>query len=138
MRPPFLPLPVLLLSLAALIPAGCHSKPPPPRLAVTGTLNYGQFEVTPGCTIEVRLDDVSRSDAPAYPLARELISPRESAPIPFTLHYDPAQVDPAHRYAVSARITCGGDLVLVTDTAFPVLTQGHPATVAVTLVPARK
>ncbi|MBN8248399.1 MAG: YbaY family lipoprotein [Verrucomicrobia bacterium] len=133
-----LPLPTALLTLSVLLLAGCHSKPPPPRLAITGTLNYDQVVVTPGCTIEVRLNDVSRADAPAFTLALERISPRESAPIPFTLHYDPLQVDPSHRYVVAARITCGDALVLVTDTAFPVLTQGHPSTVAVTLVAAGK
>lgn len=131
-------LPVLIAALTAGVLSGCHTKPPAPRLAVTGTLNYNTMVVTPGCTIEVRLEDVSKADAPAFTLARELISPHESSPIPFTLHYDPAQVDPTHRYAVSSSITCGAELVLITDTAYPVLTQGHPSTVAVTLVPAKR
>jgi len=133
-----LPLPVALLTLATLALAGCHSKPPPPRLAVTGTLSYDQFVVTPGCTIEVRLNDVTKAGAPAFTLALERISPRESSPIPFTLHYNPLDVDPSHRYVVAARITCGDELAMISDTAFPVLTQGHPSTVAVTLVPAKK
>jgi len=125
------------LALAALACAGCQSKPPAPRLTLTGTLNYDQFVVTPGCTIEVRLDDVSRADAPAFTIAREMIDPRESAPIPFTLHYDPISVDPTHRYTVSARIRCGGDLVMTTETAYPVLTQGHPSEANLILVPVK-
>ena len=123
----------LPLLVAGLLSAGCHTRPPEPRLLVTGTLNYDNFVVTPGCAIEVRLDDVSRADAPAITLAREFINPQASAPIPFTLRYVPSEIDPAHRYVVAARITCGGELQMVTDTAFPVITQGNPSTASVVL-----
>lgn len=115
--------------------AGCHSQPAELRLPVTGTLNYDNFEVTPGCTIEVRLNDVSRADAPAVTLAREFINPQASAPIPFTLMYMPSAINPAHRYVVAAKISCGGELMMITDKAFPVLTQGNPAAVQVVLKP---
>lgn len=121
------------LLVAGLLSAGCHTRPPEPRLLVTGTLNYDNFVVTPGCTIEVRLDDVSRADAPATTLAREFISPQASAPIPFTLRYVPSEIDPAHRYVVAARITCGGELQMVTDSAYPVITQGNPSTASLAL-----
>lgn len=123
------------LTLAALVSAGCHSRPPKPRPAVTGTLNYDNFVVTPGCTIEVRLDDVSRADAPAINLARQLIDSRESSPIPFKLHYEPSSIDPGHRYVVAAKISCSGELRMISDTAHPVLTQGNPVTVVVVLKP---
>lgn len=128
----------LALSVVLFAVAGCHSKPPAPRPKVTGTLQYDHLVVTPGCTIELRLDDVTLADAPAVNLALEYISPRETAPIPFELHYTSKAINPAHRYVVAARILCGGELVLITDTAFPVLTQGHPTNVVVTLVPATR
>lgn len=129
------PVKSLFFAPALLLMAGCHTHPPELRLPVSGVLTYENFVVTPGCTIEVRLNDVSRADAPAVTLAREFISPQESVPIPFTLMYVPSEIDPAHRYVVSAKITCGGELMMVTTTAFPVLTQGNPATVQVVLKP---
>ncbi len=124
----------LLAALAALT-AGCQHESKKPRLAITGTLNYDNLVVTPGCRIEVLLDDVSRADAPATTLARQFISPRQSPPLPFTLYYEPAMIDPAHRYVVSARISCGDQLEMITDTAYPVLTQGNPSTATVVLKP---
>lgn len=121
------------LLVAGLLSAGCHSRPPEPRLLVTGTLNYDNFVVTPGCTIEVRLDDVSLADAPATTLAREFINPQASAPIPFTLRYVASEIDPAHRYTVAARITCGGELQMATDSAYPVITLGNPSTASLVL-----
>lgn len=123
------------LLAAAVTLVGCHHKPKP-RPAVTGTLNYDKFVVTPGCSIEVRLDDVTVTNTPEFSLARQYIDPRESSPIPFTLHYQPKTIDPAHKYAVSARITCGTELRMISDSSVPVLTQGNPTQITLNLKPA--
>lgn len=125
----------ICLLVAAVALVGCHHKPKP-RPAVTGTLNYDKFVVTPGCSIEVRLDDVTVTNTPEFSLARQYIDPRESSPIPFTLHYEPKSIDPAHKYAVSARINCGAELRMISDSSVPVLTQGNPTEIKVTLKPA--
>lgn len=123
----------LLAAAVALV--GCHHKPKP-RPAVTGTLNYDKFVVTPGCSIEVRLDDVTVTNTPEFSLARQYIDPRESSPIPFRLHYEPKSINQAHKYAVSARISCGAELRMISDGSVPVLTQGNPTQINLTLKPA--
>jgi len=124
----------LLPVLAALVvTTGCGHKPNPPRPAVTGTLTYPNLIVTPGCTAEVQLNDVTATNAPAFTLARAFISPRETAPLPFELHYTAKNILPDHRYVILAKITCGAQLVLITDPNVPVLTQGNPTNVTITL-----
>lgn len=126
-------IPPLLVALSAFV-GGCHT-PQEPRLTITGTLNYDNFVVTPGCTIDVRLDDVTRADAPAITVSRQFINPRQSSPLPFDLFYTPSTIDQSHRYVIAARISCGGELLLTTDTAYPVLTMGNPTTVSLVLKP---
>ncbi|MBL9172403.1 MAG: YbaY family lipoprotein [Verrucomicrobiales bacterium] len=124
-----------LLLVTASAAAGCHHKPKP-RPAVTGNLSYDQFVVTPGCSIEVRLDDVTVTNSPEFSLSRQFIDPRESSPIPFTLHYEPKSIDAAHKYAVSARISCGSELRMISEGSVPVLTFGNPTRIDLTLKPA--
>jgi putative lipoprotein len=49
-------------------------------------------------------------------------------PIPFELRYEPTRIDPKHQYTVSARILVDGQLRFISDTAYPVLGSGAPAT----------
>ena len=67
---------------------------------------------------EVRLDDVSRADAPATNMATQsFASEGRQVPFAFTLTVDRADIDPRHSYAVSARITdADGKLMFITDT----------------------
>lgn len=87
-----------------------------------------RIALPPGAVVYVRLDDVSRADAPATTLAEQTI-PTEGhqVPLPFSLRYDAAQVEPRHRYAIRAEIRGpGGALLWTTDAVHPVLTQGAP------------
>jgi len=127
---------VVVAALMAL--TGCGSNRPNPLPKIVGTLNYPGFVVTPGCNVDVRLDDVTVPDAPPTTLAHETINPRESSPLPFELHYDPKTLVPDHRYVVTARINCGAELVLIADPVVPVLTQGNPTTASVTMKRATK
>ena len=76
----------------------------------------------------VSLDDVSRADAPAINLGRQVITTTgQQVPIPFSIAYNPATIDPRFTYAVSARITApDGALLFITDTRYPVITNGAP------------
>jgi len=123
--------PVVLAALTAL--TGCGSNRPNPLPKIVGTLNYSGFVVTPGCNVDVRLDDVTIPDVPPNTLAHETINPREASPLPFELHYDPKSIRADHRYVVSARINCGAELVLMADPNVPVLTQGNPTVANVTM-----
>jgi putative lipoprotein len=124
-----------VLALAVLACATGASTPAPTpasRATVTGTVTYRErIALPPGATVTVRLQDVSRADAPAEVLAEDVIVPTTQVPIPFTLAYDPARIDTRHRYSVGVRIEVDGKLWFVSDTHNGVLTQGAPTHVDV-------
>jgi uncharacterized lipoprotein YbaY len=94
---------------------------------VTGTVTYRQrIAMPPGAVVEVSLLDVSRADAPAVVLDKQEIKPTAQVPIPFTLNYDPAQIDERHTYAVQARILVEGKLRFINTKRHAVITQGNP------------
>jgi len=45
------------------------------------------------------------------------------------LNFDPASIDPKHKYSVSARILVDGSLLFTNDKSYLVLTEGHPSLV---------
>jgi uncharacterized lipoprotein YbaY/membrane-bound inhibitor of C-type lysozyme len=102
---------------------------------VSGTVSYMVRMALPAdAVIEVKLQDVSRADAPAMVIAEEKITLGDrQAPVPFELKFDPAKIDPGHTYAVSARILIHGHLEFVSDKSYAVLTRGNPAHVALQL-----
>lgn len=122
--------PALLLAAGL---AGCGDAPEPvnkPEMAtLNGSVTYRErMMLRPDATITVRLQDVSRQDAPALLIAEQQISALgKSVPVPFSIEYDPARIDERYTYAVRAEIRGGdGALLWTTDTHHPVLTRGAP------------
>lgn len=104
---------------------------------VTGAVTYRpRIALPPDAVIEVNLVDVSRADVAAVTLASQtiLVGDRQ-VPIPFTLVYDPEQIDPRFSYAVQARITVKDQLRFITTTRTSVITQGNPTHVEVVVDP---
>jgi putative lipoprotein len=104
---------------------------------VTGTVTYRQRIALPSSAVViVHLQDVYLPDAPSPFLAeyKTTLGGRQ-VPIPFTLKFDPTKIDPKHPYAVEASILVHGKLRFTNDTAYLVLTQGHPAKIEMILVP---
>ncbi|MFO7169320.1 MAG: YbaY family lipoprotein [Chloroflexota bacterium] len=108
---------------------------PPTAATVTGTVTYRErIALPPDARVQVLLLDISRQDAPATQIAEALIEPgARQVPIPFTLTYDPRQIDERNTYAVRATIEAGGQLLFTTTEAVLVITQGHPTTVELVL-----
>ena len=104
---------------------------------VTGTVTYMvRMALPPTAVIEVRLLDVSLADAPAKVLAEEKISlGQRQVPVPFTLTFDPAKIEQNHTYSVSARILVNGELRLISDADYNVLTRGSPNRAELVLKP---
>ena len=98
----------------------------PPRTASASAL-------PPDAVFEATLEDVSKADAPAEVLGQARIERPGNPPIRFAIPYDPARINPSHRYAVRARILVGGELFFVTDRSYPVLTGGQGNEVALLL-----
>ena len=103
---------------------------PPKAQILRGTVTYRQrIALPPNAVVEVKLVDVSRADAPAITIAEQTIQTNgKQVPIPFTLSFDPNQINPKYRYAVQARITVDGTLRWINTTQYAVLTQGNPKT----------
>jgi putative lipoprotein len=142
--------PIALLALAAvLVVAGCrrapetpapggesapssaaHDTTPVPGTAtLTGAVFYLQRIALPeGAEVSVTLQDVTRADAPAVEIASTTVKAEgRQVPIPFTLAYEPAKIDPSKRYSLAARISNEGELLWISDAHTQVLTQGAPA-----------
>lgn len=102
---------------------------------VSGTVSYTQrIALPPAATLVVKLEDVSRADAPSTVIAETTIETAgQQVPIPFTLTYDPAQIEARNRYVVRAQIFYGDQLRWTSTTAYPVITQGNPTDVAIEL-----
>ena len=98
------------------------------QATLEGTVWYRQRSALPeDAVVEVSLLDVSRADAPATVLARTQIVPTTQVPIAFTLHYDAAQIQPAHSYALQAKILLGDALLFISTERYEVLTRNAPS-----------
>jgi len=104
---------------------------------ITGSVTYRVRMALPSiAAIDVRLEDVSRADAPATIVAENIFAAAgKQVPIPFQLPYSPGDIHPGHRYHVRAQIIAGEKLLFVTTTAYPVLTNGAPSMVNMVLQP---
>jgi len=118
------------LAVLSFLPIGHTAE----QAALSGTALYRErMLLPPGAVFEATLIDVSRADAPAKVIAiTQILGPRGS-PIKFKLRYDPARIQSEMMYSVRGRISVGGQLLFVTDTAHPVLTRGNPDTVQLLL-----
>ena len=119
--------------------APAASCPPTCPASVTGTVSYpGSAPLPPGAELTVRLEDVSRADAPSITIAERVIANPGQSPIPFEIGYDPADIDARFDYSIQATITQGDTLLFINDTVYSVLTWGHPSGVDMVLVSVRR
>ena len=120
------------ISTAAPAPA---RETPTPAASVTGTIAYpGDAALPPGAELTVRLEDVSRADAPSVTIAERVIANPGQSPIRFEIGYDPADIDDLFDYSIQATITHGDALLFINDTVYSVLTRGYPNSVDMVLV----
>ena len=103
-----------------------------PNAQLTGSVTYRErMALPPDAVIDVQLIDTSVADIAAQTVAADMINAEgRQVPVPFTLTYDPAKIEPAHRYSVRANIRSGDGMLMFSSTqAYPVLTHGAPAKV---------
>ncbi|MEJ2514954.1 MAG: YbaY family lipoprotein [Gammaproteobacteria bacterium] len=92
---------------------------------LTGTVTYRErMMLPPDAVIDVRLEDVSRADAPATVLASDQIQPDGAPPYGFRMEYDRASLMAGHSYALRARIESGGRLLFINDTRIDAFANG--------------
>jgi len=87
-----------------------------------------------GAVVTARVSDVSRMDAAAIVLAEATMTPTTAPPYGFELAVDPSRFDDRAQLSASARIEVDGELLFVSDTMCPVITNGAPTEVEVTVV----
>jgi len=113
------------------------TSPLPASATITGTVSYPtQPALPPDAMIVVQL--VNQSDCGVggcAVLSEQSVRPVGRGPTPFALAYDPAAIDSQWSYALDARISAPGRLDWRAEEASPVLTQGHSATVDISVVP---
>ena len=130
------------LLLACATPVGPSQSTPQTLqpVRVTGTITWRErIAVPPDADVIVRLQDVSRMDAPAAVLAEQRFKTEgRQPPYPFELTVDASRIDPRMRYTVAARVERNGALVFINDTSYPVITQGADYTANLLLVQVRR
>ena len=99
--------------------------------AVTGAVTYlVRMALPDDAVVTVSIHNAQLADAPPEMtlLGEQVIATAGSqVPIPFTVEYDPAAVQEGALYSIGARINDGaGNLLFVSTTVNPVITQGNP------------
>jgi uncharacterized lipoprotein YbaY/heat shock protein HslJ len=107
---------------------------------IIGTVSYRErIPLRPGSRLEIVLEDISQSDAPALQIARMERTDPGQVPIPFELEYEPEAIDPRMSYAIRARILApDGSLLFINDLQYPVNVQDADIHVEMLLVSARR
>ncbi|WP_420471992.1 YbaY family lipoprotein [Brevundimonas sp. FT23042] len=132
---------ILPLALTACAPASTAEQQRPPMThgmtVVNVTASYRErILLTTGHVLTVRVEDVSRADAPAVVLAdhTEVLDGR-APPYHVTIGVPTSEIDPRHTYAVRAEIRDPtGALRFTTDSRHAVLTRDAPAGADIMLV----
>jgi len=104
---------------------------------VMGTVGFMQpLEIPSGSTLTVQLQDTSLQDVAAKVLGETVITDFTVIPIPFSVAFDPTEIDTRFTYSISARITDeAGNLIFINTTAYNVITNNHPSVVEVIVEP---
>jgi putative lipoprotein len=126
------PLVVVAVAAFALVLGACGDDSDSPT--VTGTV-IAPPEAPPAdqlpadAVLTVTLEDISRADVAATMLSmQEIDLADESFPVAFELPYDLGDIAESNTYRVAARVTSSGDLLMISDTIIPVITNGAPTT----------
>ncbi|MFD4181278.1 YbaY family lipoprotein [Rhodococcus sp. NPDC058514] len=94
-------------------------------LTVRGNVLYRERIAFPeNAVVTVRLEDVSRADAPSTVLAEQRIEDATGVPVPFEVAAYRGAIDPRARLAVRAQIEVDGALRWTTDTVHPIPVEG--------------
>ena len=115
---------IIFIILATILIAGCANK-----ATVTGTVTYRERLALPpqGVVVSIKVEDVSRADAPAVTIGEQIIeNPGHQVPIPFEIEYNPDDIDERYIYAMRVRIEVDGELWFINTTRHQVITHGYP------------
>lgn len=102
--------------------AAAHAEPKELR----GDVIYRErIALPPDASVQVKLVDVSRADAPATVISEIQIKPAGQVPIAYTLSYDSDDILPGHDYALQARIERGDQLLFINTARHPAFASSN-------------
>lgn len=119
-----------LASLCIAVAAALCSCASPPPLAdpavITGAVRYEERGWLPwGSVTVVELVDLDVPPGRVSTIARATVR-RTVQPIPFSIAYDAARIDPSRAYGLTATISSPNQVLFGTPEPVPVLTGGAP------------
>ncbi|WP_218239903.1 YbaY family lipoprotein [Comamonas fluminis] len=125
----------LAFSAVAALAACAQTSSNADRTASVATMNTVEGKVSwrermalpPDAVLVVEVQDTSRADAPAQTIAQQAIRLQNlNPPYSYKVSVDPAKLNPAAQYTITARVSSDGDkkLIFINDVANPVLTRG--------------
>jgi putative lipoprotein len=128
---------VLIMAMTVMACQSGREWKPSSKAKISGSISYVQkVALPPNATVELRLEDVSRPDAPPILVAEKKVATQgRQQPIPFQLEYDSTRIQPTHHYAVRASIVSDGAKIFATGSGYPVITGGNPVQIAVLVEP---
>lgn len=92
-----------------------------------GTVAYRERILLPqNASVTVKLIDASVADGTRVVAETTFPSNGRQVPIPFELRYNPTSINPRLNYRLIAEIAVDGATSFITETNYPVLTQGSP------------
>ena len=98
---------------------------------IEGTVFYRErIALPPNAVVEVQLEDVSRSDAPATVMAVVTLNSKQGPPYAFSIDYSPDQIDSRMTYALRATIRVDDKLRFI-NTEYINPFSGNPVEVLV-------
>jgi heat shock protein HslJ len=102
---------------------------PAGQACVTGLVTFAEPTTLPeDVVVQVRINDISRMDAPAVVMGEQIVSSPGSTPIPYCVGYNPDDIQPHHTYSMQARIEDStGALLYISNTITPVITRSAPS-----------
>ncbi|MBV0932571.1 META domain-containing protein [Marinobacterium weihaiense] len=107
---------------ATVLLSGCSTLSGPASHEVSGQALYRErIMLPPQSHLEVKVQDVSRADAPAEVLATLARGDLAAPPYDFSFTIPAEQIEPGHRYSVRAAIYNQDQLLFTTDQHYPVL-----------------
>jgi len=115
---------ITVIILTTLLITGCAK-----TATVTGTVTYRERIALPpqGVVVTVKVEDISRADAPAVTIGEQIIeNPAHQVPIPFEIEYNPDDIDERYTYSMRVRIEVDGKLWFTNTTSYRVITGGYP------------
>jgi putative lipoprotein len=128
----------LLLSACGFMRSATPAAPTAPIPSeLTGTVSYRErIALAPDTQLRVRLEEISRGDAPPQFIAETTIPRIGQPPIRFRIAVDRRVIDPKRSYTLTARIERDEQVLFINDPPLRVLTGGSPSQVEILVSPA--